>query len=299
MAATLTSPRSVPAENERIAKHLALVADLLEAQGANQYRVQAWRGGSAAIRGLGRPAADLLRDEGLDGLDRLPGIGPSLARAIRELVETGKLATLERLRGETDPLSAIASVPGVGPILAERVRQALGIDSLEELEAAAHDGRLADVPGFGDKRIAGIKDALASRLGAGRRAAARVPTVPPVDEILDVDREYRDQAQSGKLPLISPRRFNPQRERWLPILHTTRGDRHYTALYSNTAVAHRLDRVRDWVVLYFDGGDGERQCTVVTEFRGALRGERVVRGRERECFDYYGLGAARPEAVSK
>ena len=144
-----------------------------------------------------------------------------------------------------------------------------------------------------------VKDALASRLGAGRRAAARVPTVPPVDEILDVDREYRDQAQSGKLPLISPRRFNPQRERWLPILHTTRGDRHYTALYSNTAVAHRLDRVRDWVVLYFDGGDGERQCTVVTEFRGALRGERVVRGRERECFDYYGLGAARPEAVSK
>jgi len=112
--------------------------------------------------------------------------------------------------------------------------------------------------------------------------------VPGVDEILDVDRQYRDEAQRGMLPMIAPRRFNPDHEAWLPVLHTRRGDRDYTALYSNTARAHELGRTHDWVVLYFDGHRGtERQCTVVTAVRGRLRGRRVVRGREEECQRYY------------
>jgi hypothetical protein len=72
------------------------------------------------------------------------------------------------------------------------------------------------------------------------------------------------------------------------VLHTTRGDRHYTALFSNTALAHKLQRNRDWVVLYFDGADGEHQCTLVTATSGSLKGRRVVRGREPECEAHYG-----------
>jgi putative hydrolase len=100
-----------------------------------------------------------------------------------------------------------------------------------------------------------------------------------------VDREYRSRAGAGELPMIAPRRFNPRREAWLPILHTERGPRHYTALFSNTARAHALGRTRDWVVIYADGALGERQWTVVTALSGVLRGQRVVRGRERECLD--------------
>jgi hypothetical protein len=74
--------------------------------------------------------------------------------------------------------------------------------------------------------------------------------------------------------------MNPEHRAWLPILHTERGARHYTALFSNTATAHRLGRTQDWVVLYYDGRDGEQQCTVVTAGRGPLKGRRVVRGRE-------------------
>jgi putative hydrolase len=103
-----------------------------------------------------------------------------------------------------------------------------------------------------------------------------------VAEILGVDREYREKAARGELVTIAPRRFNPSREAWLPILHTTRGNRHYTALFSNTALAHRLNRTHDWVVIYWDDGIGERQCTVITAEYGALRGLRIVRGRERE-----------------
>jgi len=286
-----TGPTPLPKlSNDEIAGRLDDVANLLEDQGANQYRVQAWRGGAASIRRLERPMGDLLREEGLEGLDRLPAIGPALARALGELAETGRLGTLERLHGESDPFALLASVPGIGDTLAERIHDALGIESLEELERAAHDERLARVPGLGAKRLAGIRDALATRLRA-RRRHPNSETLPTVAELLDVDREYRERAAAGALPTIAPRRFNPTGERWLPILHTTRGEQHYTALFSNTATAHRVGRTHDWVVIYVDGSDGERQCTVVTELKGPLVHRRVVRDREIECVTYYHLAA--------
>jgi hypothetical protein len=108
-----------------------------------------------------------------------------------------------------------------------------------------------------------------------------LPEEPSVAVLLDVDAEYRRKAAARLLPRIAPRRFNRAREAWLPVLHTERGGWHVTALYSNTALAHRLRRTRDWVVLYFrrEHGPGGRR-TVVTETRGPLEGRRVVRGRE-------------------
>jgi DNA polymerase (family X) len=300
MAAPPTAAPAAPVlANDQIADRFEEVAALLEAQNASQYRVQAWRGGAATLRKTGRSAADILAAEGLDGLEALPGIGSALARAARELVDTGSLAMLQRLRGESNPVSLLASVPGVGPKFARRVHDDLDIDSLEGLEAAANDGRLTQVRGFGPKRVAGVRDALATRLRRRRHVAepASEPepepesATPGVDELLDVDREYRDRADAGTLPLIAPRRFNPAGEKWLPVLHTTRGGRHYTALYSNTARAHELGRTHDWLVLYYDGRDGEHQCTVVTAPKGPLRGKRVVRGREPECITFYHVSA--------
>lgn len=276
--------------NAEIAERFEEVADLLEAQNASEYRVGAWRNGAATLRHTARPVAGILADEGLDGLEALPAIGSALARAIRELVDTGTLGTLRRMRGESTPLAVLASVPGVGPKLAERVHEELGVDTLEGLETAAHDGRLANVPGFGPKRVAGIQDALATRLRRRRPPTTPAPE-PSVGELLDVDREYREKAERDELPRIAPKRFNPTGEKWLPVLHTTRGDHHYTALYSNTARAHELGRTHDWLVLYVDGRDGERQCTIVTAGKGPLRGRRVVRGRERECIAHYHVGA--------
>jgi DNA polymerase (family 10) len=110
-----------------------------------------------------------------------------------------------------------------------------------------------------------------------------------VAELLDVDQEYREAAERDKLPKIAPRRFNPSHEAWLPILHTHRGDHAYTVLYSNTALAHKLDRTKDWVILYHDGDRGACQHTVVTAWSGPMNGRRVVRGREAECLEHYGL----------
>lgn len=114
---------------------------------------------------------------------------------------------------------------------------------------------------------------------------------PSVAVLLEVDREYREKAAAGELPKIAPRRFNPEHKAWLPVLHTRFGPWHFTALFSNTERAHDLHRVYDWVVIYYsDPDDVEGQATVVTERRGALTGERVVRGREPECARYYGPG---------
>lgn len=113
-------------------------------------------------------------------------------------------------------------------------------------------------------------------------------SAPDVSLLLDIDREYREKAASGVLRKIAPRRFNPEHEAWLPVLHTRFGPWRFTALYSNTERAHERHRTHDWVVIYFsDEEDGDGQSTVVTEWRGALEGKRVVRGREPECATHY------------
>lgn len=281
-------PWGVKTVNAEVAARLEEVARILNEQGANRFRVDAYRRAAMTIRRLTTPMTEIVRAEGIQGLRKLPGIGETLARAIYQTVVSGRMPMLERLRGEADPVALLASVPGIGKVFAGRLHEDLGIDTLEDLEAAAHDGRLADIAGLGEKRIAGIRDSLAYRLGRVRdRAVGPEPDQPAVSEILEIDREYREQGASGRLRTIAPRRFNRDHKAWLPVFHTTRGKRHYTALFSNTARAHAMGRTRDWVILYYDGGQGERQCTVITSQRGPLDGKRIVRGREAECLNYY------------
>ena len=293
--------------NLRIARRFEEVADLLEEQAANPFRIRAYRRGAEVLKRLERSVDEILKREGIAGLDALPGIGASLARSIRDLLQTGRLPMLARLRGAADPEELLRTVPGIGRATADRLHHDLGIGTLEDLEQAAHDGRLAAFAGFGPKRVAAIIDTLDSRLGRVRRGAGRSTApaatpageIPDVAELLDVDREYRERAAAGELRTIAPRRFNPEGEAWLPILHAARGKRHYTALYSNTARAHEMGKPGDWVVLYFDAGNGERQCTVITSERGPLRGKRIVRGREEECARHYGVAADAARAPRK
>jgi DNA polymerase (family 10) len=276
--------------NFRVARRLDEVAEILGAQGANPYRVRAYRRAAETLRHLHGSVAEILREQGEPGLRTLPGIGESLARSIATLLMTGSLPMLNRLRGETDSDSLLASVPGIGKQLAARLRRDLRIRTLEQLEAAAHDGRLKDIAGIGEKKLAGIMDSLATRLGRvrpQRRSDSEKSPEPGVEEILDVDREYRQKGTDGTLPKIAPRRFNPNKEAWLPILHSERGNRHYIALFSNTARAHQMGKTADWVVLYCETKKGEQQYTVITSERGPLLGKRIVRGRELECMEYY------------
>jgi DNA polymerase (family X) len=262
-------------QNAEIARRLEEVAWLLNEQGANPYRVQAYRHAAEILRRLDRPVAEILQQEGVEGLRRLPGIGESLARSIREVILTGKLPILARLRGEADPVSLLESVPGIGRVLADRLHHDLGIDTLEELEAAAHDGRLTNLAGIGEKKLTGIMDSLATRLGRVRVPVRLVAAEePPVAELLDVDREYRDKAAAGQLRRIAPRRFNPSGEAWLPVLHTQRGERHYTVLFSNTARAHKLGKTQTglFCTTTADKGNGSARRSPVSEDHSPANG---------------------------
>jgi len=274
--------------NQKVADRLREAADLLEQQAANPFRINAYRHGADTVAALDRDVGAILETEGLDGLEALPHIGRGIAAAVAEIVRTGGWAQLARLRGAVEPEKLFQAVPGIGPALARRIHDRLDIDTLEALEIAAHDGRLQAVPGVGPRRAAAIRASLESMLGRVGRPRRGVADGPPVAVLLEVDREYREKADAGSLPTIAPRRFNPAGSAWLPVLHAERGPWHFTALYSNTARAHELDRTHDWVVLFFyDDHHQEGQHTVVTETRGPLAGRRVVRGREAECREHY------------
>ena len=271
--------------NSQIADRLREAADLLEQQLANPFRVRAYRDAADTVTRLGTDLRDVLEREGAQGFLALPGIGAGIAGAIEEMLRTGRWNQLERLRGTLDAEKLFQAIPGVGATLARRIHDALHVDTLEALEIAAHDGRLAAVPGIGPRRAAIIRGGLASMLGRPRPRSRPVEE-PAVEILLDVDDEYRRLAEAARLPKIAPRRFNPEGRAWLPILHTERGKWQFTALFSNTARAHELGRTGDWVVIYFHTDhEREGQRTVVTETRGPLQGRRVVRGREAECCE--------------
>jgi len=276
-------------DNTEISGKLKEIADLLQEQHANPFRVNAYRNAAAVIDGLKQPVTEIVESRGFAGLTDLPGIGEGIARSIYEYIALGRMSRLESLQAGRDPVQLFEQVPGVGPKLAHQIIETLHIDSLEALELAAHNGRLEQVPGFSAKKVSMIQAWLAQVLGQRRpvlRAGSAVE--PPVGLLLQIDRQYRDKAAADELPKIAPKRFNPKSEAWLPVMHVTKGEWHFTALFSNTARAHQLGQVRDWVVIYFyDKEHREGQHTVVTETRGSLAGKRVVRGRERECQDHY------------
>jgi putative hydrolase len=264
------------------------MADLLEVQHESGYRVAAYRRAAQTLLDLDRPIEDIVQSNGLKGVVELPAIGRGIGAALVEIVTTGRWNALERLSGTLDPEQLFQTIPGIGPELARRIHDDLHVDTLEQLEQAAHDKRLERVSGVGARRALAIRGALTDRLGHHRFQRASHAGRPPIPLLLDVDREYREKTAANTLRKIAPKRFNPSGEAWLPVLHTSRGTWQFTVLFSNTQRAHELEKTNDWVVVYFHAdSEPEDQCTIVTETRGPLEGRRVVRGREGDCIAYY------------
>lgn len=286
--------------NLDIAAALEKLADRLAEREANPHRVQAYQYAAQTIRHAEQPLADMLEEGGADALKILPGIGDRIASRIAGFVETGHLVLLDQIRDEFVPENLFTRVFGVGPELARRIYDELGIETLEDLEVAAYDGRLEAVEGIGPRRVQAMRAQLHALLSqqSNRRARLRQEgprdgamgrsAQAPVKLLLNIDREYRERAAQGDLRKIAPRRFNPSGEAWLPVLNTERGPWRLSALYSNTARAHELGRTDDWVVVYAErAGQTQQQYTIVTEVRGDLEGLRIVRGREAECRRFY------------
>ncbi len=146
--------------NRQIAEVLASIADLLEFQNANPYRIQAYRNAARGVLELPEPAAAILaRGEQLS----IPGMGERMRAHIAELVEHGTITFYNDLATQTLPpqARALMAIEHVGPHTAVRLFEELGIDSPEKLWWAAQQQRIRQLPGFGLRSEARLKEAVA------------------------------------------------------------------------------------------------------------------------------------------
>jgi len=158
----------MPIVNADIAAAFSEIADLLEIEDANPFRVRAYRNAARMLGASGRSVKVMVDNQ--EDLDALPGIGPDLAGKIVEVANTGTCAQLERLRQEIAPaLVELLKIPGLGPKRVRVLHQELGIETLEQLRRAAEQGRIHAVHGFGAKSERQILDATTAFLHQERR----------------------------------------------------------------------------------------------------------------------------------
>ena len=182
----------MPVHNADVAAIFDEVADLLDIEGANRFRVRAYRNAARTIGQLSQPVADLVA-EGKD-LSELPDVGDDLAGKIEEIVETGTLTLLDELEQQTAPaLADLMRIPGLGPKRVRALHEALGITSAEELKRTAEAGRVREVEGFGEKLEQTILDRLEAAGAEERRWL--LATVEPVVESLVAHLEAHDAVE--------------------------------------------------------------------------------------------------------
>lgn len=158
----------MPIHNADIAAIFDEIADLLEIQEANPFRVRAYRNAARTIEGLGRDLRSLLHRDGV--LPKMSGIGADLAAKIGEIAETGRCALLERLRKELPPaIVELLKIPGLGPKRVKALYHDLDVQTPEQLYRAARDGRIRALHGFGEKTERNILAAMEAHLNHTRR----------------------------------------------------------------------------------------------------------------------------------
>src|SRR6185369_1418339 len=155
--------------NRQLAETFTLIADLLEIKGEIVYKTLAYRKAAESLMALGREASEYWKE---GKLQEIPGVGKAIAEKIDELLSTGKLGFLEKTKKEVpEELDTWLPVPSLGPKKIAMIWKTFGITTLPQLEAAAKEGKLRDLPGMGAKSETAILEGIAS---LGRRSA-RIP----------------------------------------------------------------------------------------------------------------------------
>jgi DNA polymerase (family 10) len=165
------------------------LADLLEIEGENEFRVRAYRNAARAVDGFPRSVADLVHEH--KDLSELPGIGKSMAQKIEEFVKTGRLRQLDELeRKFPGQLAEMMSLPSLGPKRVKALYEQLHIDTLDQLERAARDHEISRLPGLGEKTERKILDELQRKKGVDERIRlirAEEIAEPLVDYLKQID----------------------------------------------------------------------------------------------------------------
>ncbi len=169
-------------KNSEVAKVFQDIADLLELKGENVFKIRAYQKAARAIEHYPRELENMV-EQGED-LQIIPGVGEAIAKKATELITTGKLGYYENLKAEFPPgIINLLAIPGVGPKTANKLSKELGISSIDELERAIRDGRVAKLFRLGEKTA----DNILHQIQALRRKDQRIPigeALPVVEEIV-------------------------------------------------------------------------------------------------------------------
>jgi len=158
----------MPVHNADITAIFTEIADLLEIQAANPFRIRAYRNAARILGDLPQEARALV--ERGDDLTRLPGIGTDLAVKIEEIVNTGHCSLLDRLHRELPPaITELLKIPGLGPKRVKALYHDLDVQTIEQLHRAAQDGRISALPGFGIKTEQNVLQAVQTHASQSRR----------------------------------------------------------------------------------------------------------------------------------
>lgn len=182
----------MPASNVEIERLFSRLADLLEIDGANPFRVRAYRNAAATIRGWSHSMSDLVRREA--DLTELPDIGEEIAAKIKTIVETGRLPALEEIEKKVPgELSDMMHIEGLGPKRVKTLYDELNIAGMEDLERAARAGRIRGLPGFGKKTEETILRRVAAWSGREQRTL-----LAEAEGIAEPLLEYLEQSKGVK-----------------------------------------------------------------------------------------------------
>jgi DNA polymerase (family 10) len=203
----------MPIHNADIAALFEEIADRLEIQGANTFRIRAYRNAARTLGELPQEARALL-EQGED-LTRLPGIGDDLAAKVHEIVTTGRCSLLERLRKELPPaVTELLQIPGLGPKRVKALYHDLEVQTVEQLYRAARDGRIRTLPGFGEKTELNILQAVEAHASQTHRSKLAVAAqyadalcsflqaVPGVDQVTVAGSFRRMRETVGDLDIL-------------------------------------------------------------------------------------------------
>lgn len=182
-------------KNQEIARIFSEMAEILEIKGDNPFKIRAYRRAALNVEGLTRNVEELTKEE----LMEIPGVGEDLAAKIEEYVRTGSIHAHEKLKGEVPAgMLSLLAIPGLGPKTAKLLHEKLGVESIEELEQAAAEHRLAGIPGIAEKTEENILKGIAT---VKKRGHERHPLGKILPIARDLVGQLKKRAKIGKIEI--------------------------------------------------------------------------------------------------
>jgi DNA polymerase (family 10) len=313
----------MPVHNTDIAAIFDEIADLLEIEGANPFRIRAYRNGARTVKGLGTELSEMVTND--EDLTQLSGIGKELATKIREIIDTGTVSALIKLKNRVpQALTDILKIPGLGPKRVRVFYRDLDIQSVEQLYQAAQKGVIRKLPGFGIKSEEQILKALETNRGKQKRVKLATAAeyanalieylqqIPGVEQVVAAGSYRRAMETVGDLDiLVTGRPDCPVMDRFTAYDETatviSKGSTRSTAiLHSGLQVDLRLVPQKSFgaALQYFTGSQahniairrlGRKRNLKINEY-GVFRGDEYIAGEtEASVYETLDLAYIPPE----